>query len=79
MLLTRRVCIPVDKLPSGKFEFRILGKCMILPDTPLKANMTLENPNFQYRKYIFKCWVFHCQFRFRGCTSKSPVEILMFT
>ena len=54
MLVTRKVCIPVEKLPSGKFEFRILGKCMILPDTPLKANMTLENPNFQYRKYIFK-------------------------
>ena len=34
--------------------------------TPLKTNMTLENPNFN-RKYIFKWLYFHGHVSFRGC------------
>ena len=36
-------------------------------NVPLKTNMTLENPYFQYnRKYIFKWWIFQCHVSFRG-------------
>lgn len=31
----------------------------------MKINMTLENAHLQYRKYIFKRWMFHCRVSFR--------------
>lgn len=35
---------------------------------PLKTDVTLENHHFQIfnRKYIFRCWIFHCHVSFLG-------------
>ena len=35
--------------------------------TPENSHDWPENIMFQYRKYIFKGWIFHCHVDFRGC------------
>ena len=36
--------------------------------TPENSHDWPENIIFQYRKYIFKGWIFHCHVDFRGCS-----------